>query len=79
MTKKEQPLSHELVPEHTVLSGAKKKEVLEKFGISEAQLPRIQLRDPALIGKSPKIGDLILIARKDSVAQYDYYRLVVKG
>lgn len=79
MTKKEDRLSHELIPQHKVLPEGDRKKVLEQFGISEAQLPRILASDPALNGMAPKIGDIVQITRKDSTGEYEYYRLVVKG
>ena len=79
MAKKEDRLNHELVPLHKLLPEGEKKKVLEKYGISEAQLPKILASDPALYGTSAKSGDLVLISRKDSTGDYDYYRLVVKG
>jgi DNA-directed RNA polymerase subunit H len=77
--KKEEHLSHELVPPHKILSEADRKKVLQNFGISEAHLPRILATDPALIGLSPKSGDIVQITRKGPTGDHEYYRLVVKG
>lgn len=79
MSKKENQIPHELVPPHKILSDAEKKKLLEKFGISEALLPKIHAADPAISSLSPKIGDIVQISRKDAAGQYEYYRLVVKG
>ena len=69
-----------MVPEHKLLSPEDKQKVLAKYNVSEVHLPRILASDPAIIGLNAELGDVILIHRKfDSVADYDYYRIVVKG
>jgi len=79
LAKKEERLNHELVPPHKIMAEGDKKKVLEKYGISEAQFPKIYSSDPALTGMTVKGGDLVMISRKDSSGEYEYYRLVVKG
>lgn len=79
MTKKDQPLSHELVPPHKILSADEKKKVLQKFGIREDMLPRIYANDPALSGMGANIGDVIRISRNEGTGESDYYRIVVKA
>lgn len=68
-----------MVPEHVLLSAEDKQKVLAKYNVTEDSLPRILSSDPAIIGLEAQLGDLILIRRKDSVSDYDYYRIVVKG
>ncbi len=68
-----------MVPKHEILTEREKKEVMEKFGVNEKQLPKIPASDPviALIGANP--GNLIKITRKSETSgEAVYYRLVVK-
>ena len=37
---------HNIVPKHEILTSDQKKEVLEKYGITLKQLPRITDKDP---------------------------------
>ncbi|MBN1896998.1 MAG: DNA-directed RNA polymerase subunit H [Candidatus Aenigmarchaeota archaeon] len=70
---------HELVPKHEILKDAEKKAVLEKYGVTESQLPKIRSSDPVIemIGAVP--GQVIKITRKSQTAgEADYFRLVVK-
>ncbi len=68
---------HELVPPHVVLSSEQRAKVLEKYHATDTQFPKILSTDPALRGVDAKVGDLIQIKRKDTNAEYYYYRLVV--
>ncbi|MFH1094952.1 MAG: DNA-directed RNA polymerase subunit RpoH/Rpb5 C-terminal domain-containing protein [Candidatus Micrarchaeota archaeon] len=79
MTKKAENLPHYLRPEHVIISDEEKKKVLEKFNISEAQLPKIKRADPALVGLEATAGDLVRIKRKDLSGDYEYYRRVVEN
>jgi DNA-directed RNA polymerase subunit H (RpoH/RPB5) len=69
---------HESVPTHTI---AKKEEinlVLEHYGISKPQLPRILREDPAVKVLGAKAGQVIRIVRESPTAGTTYYyRLVV--
>jgi DNA-directed RNA polymerase subunit H len=70
---------HELVPKHVLLSEKEKEEVLEKYGISLRQLPRISIEDPAVKDLNGKIGDVVKIIRKSPTAgETLYYRVIVK-
>jgi DNA-directed RNA polymerase subunit H len=72
-------LKHVLVPEHSVLSEEEKKKLLEKYNISEKQLPKILANDPVVRKLGAKVGDVIKIIRKSPVAgECVYYRLVIK-
>lgn len=71
-------ITHELVPQHVLLSGEQKAAVLKKFGVGDNQLPRILETDPALRGLDASPGDLIQIKRHDLSGEYNHYRLVVE-
>jgi DNA-directed RNA polymerase subunit H (RpoH/RPB5) len=67
------------VPKHEILTEKERKEVLERFEVTERQLPKITVSDPVikLIGASP--GNVVKITRKSKTAREAvYYRLVVK-
>ncbi len=67
------------MPKHEILTEKGKKEVLEKFEVTENQLPKITASDPVikLIGANP--GNVVKITRKSKTAgEAVYYRLVVK-
>ncbi|MDI3474889.1 MAG: DNA-directed polymerase subunit [Thermococcaceae archaeon] len=71
--------SHELVPEHRVLSEEEKEAILKKYKIKISQLPQIKASDPAVVALEAKPGDVIEIKRKSPTAgYYYYYRLVVE-
>ncbi len=67
---------HILQPKHTKLKEKEIQEVLERFNISKAQLPKILSNDPA-IPEGCVVGDVIKIERKDEDKIYPYYRVVV--
>ena len=72
-------LKHKLVPKHEILSEEEKKKLLEKYNISEKQLPKILKKDPVVKALGAKEGDVIKITRESPVAgKVVYYRLVVK-
>lgn len=71
---------HELVPPHRILSEEEKNELLKRYGVTLAQLPRILATDPAAQALGAKPGDVIEIVRKSPTAgEAKYYRVVVKG
>ncbi len=68
---------HDMVPKHSKLSDAEKKNVLETLKIELRAFPKILKDDPALIKLNPKMGDLIKIERKSKTAgETIYYRAV---
>jgi DNA-directed RNA polymerase subunit H len=70
---------HELVPKHILITEKEKEELLQKYGISLRQLPRISVEDPAVKDLSGKIGDVVKIIRKSPTAGESlYYRVIVK-
>lgn len=71
---------HVLVPKHTKLSQKEKQELLEKYDISEAELPKISKKDPAIEHLNLKPGDVIMIERPSLTAgKAIFYRVVVSG
>lgn len=67
-----------LVPKHEIIPEDDKKALLETLRISESQLPKIKLGDPAVKALGAQKGDVIRITRKSPTAgEYLYYRLVV--
>lgn len=70
---------HELVPKHILIAEREKEELLQKYGISLRQLPRISIDDPAIKELNGKIGDIVKILRKSPTAgESMYYRVIVK-
>ncbi|MEM0379181.1 MAG: DNA-directed RNA polymerase subunit H [Candidatus Aenigmatarchaeota archaeon] len=70
---------HELVPKHEILSEEEKKQLLEKYQIKLEDLPRINIRDPAIAKLKAKPGDVVRIIRKDPISgETIYYRVVVE-
>lgn len=72
-------LTHELVPEHTILNENEVKELLDKLNIIPEQLPKIIKNDPAAKAIDAEEGDILKIIRKSPTAgTIIYYRLVTK-
>jgi len=67
--------SHEIIPEHKVLTKEDTEKVLADFKVSRLQIPRIRAKDAALVGTGAKVGQLVGITRLDGS---QYYRLVVE-
>ncbi len=66
---------HVLVPKHEKISEEEKKELFKKLSITERELPKITLNDPAIQGFDVKLGDVIKITRESSTAGISiYYR-----
>jgi DNA-directed RNA polymerase subunit H len=71
--------SHDLVPKHKVLSDKEKESVLKNYGINIGQLPRISIRDSAVLSINAEPGDVIEITRKSPIAgEIKYYRVISK-
>ena len=65
------------MPKHTKLNDKEKKELLEKYGISIKNLPKIKRNDQAILSIEAKSGDIIKIERKSLTAGTAvYYRSV---
>ena len=69
---------HILQPKHTILKEKEIQDLLAKFNISKAQLPKILSSDPGL-PEGCNIGDVVKIERKDEDSEKVnlYYRVVV--
>ncbi len=73
--KKFDPLKHELVPKHTLISDKDKEELFARYKISISDLPHISKNDPAIRQLVAKQGDVIKIIRKSrSAGEAVYYR-----
>jgi DNA-directed RNA polymerase subunit H len=71
-------LSHQLVPNHIILSDKEIEEVYNRFKITREQLPKILITDPCVKRISAKVGDVIKIQRESPTAgMSDFYRIVV--
>ena len=68
-----------LVPNHKKLSENDVNSLLEKYSIEKKNLPKINIKDPALVIFDLDVveGDVIEITRKSFVGEKPYYRLVV--
>ena len=69
---------HILQPKHLKMNEKEVNELLAKFNISKAQLPKIFLTDTAL-PSGCQIGDIVKIEREDSETNKIniYYRVIV--
>jgi DNA-directed RNA polymerase subunit H len=80
MAKKFDPLKHYLVPKHEKTAEKERKDILERFSISIAELPKIFSDDPAIEHLGPKEGDVIKITRKSPTAGTTiFYRCVINA
>ena len=69
---------HILQPKHTKLKEKEAEDILKKFNLSKAQLPKIIATDPGL-PEECAVGDVIKIERKEPESEQInvYYRVVV--
>ena len=73
-------MNHELVPLHIILSDQEKKELFEKYNITQDQLPKILNTDPVSIFIGAQPGQILKIVRKSRTAKEAVaYRLVVES
>ena len=71
---------HDLVPRHRIVSQEEKEALLKKYYVSEKQLPRISITDPAVLTIGGKLRDVVEITRKSPTSgEAKYYRIVVKS
>ncbi len=66
---------HILQPKHTKLKPDEVKKLLEKYGVSLSQLPKIKSKDYA-IPENCVPGDIIKIERREEDKVNIYYRVV---
>ena len=66
---------HILQPKHTKLKPEEVKNLLEKYNISLAQLPKIKIGDPAL-HENAITGEVVKIERKEEDKTHIYFRVV---
>ncbi len=77
MSEKE-TLTHELVPDHKILTKNESQKILKELDITPEQLPKILDTDPALETTPVKPGDIIEITRNSPTAgKIKYYRIVI--
>ena len=73
-------IKHILMPEHTKLSEKEKESFLKQYNVSEAQLPRILMSDPAIASLGCQLGDVVKIIRKGNTSgESIFYRVVING
>lgn len=65
-----------LQPKHIKLSEKEIENLLNKFNVSKAQIPKIIASDPAL-PEGCQIGDVIKIERKEEDKVNIYFRVVI--
>ena len=71
-------LSHQLVPQHEVLTEKESEKALKEYKITKDQLPKILITDPAVKRIGAKVGDIVKITRKSPTAGLsEIYRLVI--
>lgn len=72
-------LDHVDVPKHTILSLSKAASLLEHYGITLEDLPKIKMDDPVMKEIGGNVGDVIEIMRQSPTATISkYYRVVVE-
>jgi DNA-directed RNA polymerase subunit H len=72
-------MKHDLVPRHEVLSDEEQRLIVEKYGVTLDQLPKISANDPVARAVRAKPGNIIKIKRKSPTAgEHVAYRYVVE-
>ena len=69
----EEALQHILVPKHEKISDKDKKVLFEQYQISEKDLPKMPITDPAIVHMDLKVGDVIKITRDSPTAGKVYF------
>lgn len=67
---------HILQPKHSKISEKEADEILKKFNISKAQLPKILSTDPAL-PEGCSTGDIVKVQRKEEENIFISHRVVI--
>ena len=80
MKNKFDPTENCLVPKHEKLTEKDKKDLLEKYGITLKELPKILSTDAAIQGLKLKEGDIVKITRPSpTIGEAVFYRSVING
>jgi len=67
-----------LVPVHRKLDEKEANSILEKYSLSDKlKLPKIKIKDSALVDLSVEVGDVIEITRHSFAGVSKYYRVVI--
>ena len=68
-----------LVPKHRKISQEEIQALLEKYNINSVEkLPKIKLKDPAIVELDVEVGDVVEVIRdKSFVGEAKFYRVVV--
>jgi len=68
-----------LVPKHRKISVEEKQILLDKYNLDSVEkLPKIKLKDPAIIELDVQVGDVVEIVRdKSFVGEAKFYRVIV--
>ena len=69
----EEALKHVLVPKHEKISDKDKLALLEQYNVTERELPKIPITDPAIRHLDVKVGDVIRITRLSETAGNVYF------
>lgn len=64
----EEAIKHVLVPKHEKISEEEKQAVLAQYNITEKELPKIDILDPAIRHLEVQPGDVIKITRDSATA-----------
>jgi len=71
--------THQLVCKHSKVADAEKEAVLKRYEITQQDLPKIMLQDPAIKHLGIKAGDVIKVERESKTAgKSAYYREVIE-
>lgn len=62
-------------PKHTRLKQEEVKNILEKYNVSVAQLPKIKITD-VCVPENSQVGDVLKIERKEGDEINTYFRVV---
>ncbi|WP_173332317.1 DNA-directed RNA polymerase subunit H [Methanocella paludicola] len=78
LTKKFDVLTHDLVPNHILLTEEETQELLKRYSITRGQLPKIKSSDVVVKQIGAKPGDVLKIIRRSLTAgKAVAYRLVI--
>jgi DNA-directed RNA polymerase subunit H len=71
-------IQHILIPKHKKFTHEEAEEFLKKYNVSKKQLPKIKLKDPAILELNPEKGDIIEIIRDSpTTGKSFFYRVAV--